>query len=64
MPYSHVVFTLPAAIADIAYQNKALIYDLLFKASAETLMTIAADPKQVRIGRRGAEADDARPWEV
>ena len=33
VPYYHVVFTLPAAIADIAYQNKAVIYDLLFKAS-------------------------------
>ena len=37
VPYYHVVFTLPAPIADIAYQNKAVIYDLLFKASAETL---------------------------
>jgi hypothetical protein len=51
-PYYHVVFTLPAAIADIAYQNKAVIYDLLFKASAETMLTIAADPKHLgaRIG--------------
>ena len=51
-PYYHVVFTLPAPIADIAYQNKAAIYDLLFKASAETLITIAADPKHLgaRIG--------------
>jgi hypothetical protein len=50
--YFHVVFTLPAGIADIAYQNKAVIYDLLFKASAETLTTIAADPKHLgaRIG--------------
>jgi Putative transposase len=47
-----VVFTLPAPIADIAYQNKAVVYDLLFKASAETLTTIAADPKHLgaRIG--------------
>lgn len=45
--YFHVVFTLPPAIADIAYQNKALIYDLLFKASAETMQTIAADPKHL-----------------
>ena len=37
VPYFHVVFTLPAAIADIAYQNKAAIYDILFKASAETM---------------------------
>src|SRR6266568_4330853 len=52
VPYFHVVFTLPAAIADIAYQNKAVIYDLLFKASAETLIAIAADPKHLgaRIG--------------
>ncbi len=45
--YFHVVFTLPAPIADIAYQNKAVIYDLLFKASAETMLTIAADPKHL-----------------
>jgi hypothetical protein len=52
VPYYHVVFTLPAAIADIAYQNKAVIYDLLFKAATETLITIAADPKHLgaRIG--------------
>jgi hypothetical protein len=52
VPYYHVVFTLPAAIADIGYQNKAVIYDILFKASAETLTTIAADPKHLgaRIG--------------
>ena len=52
VPYFHVVFTLPAAIADIAYQNKAVIYDLLFTASAETMLTIAADPKHLgaRIG--------------
>ena len=50
--YYHVVFTLPAAVADIAYQNKAVIYDLLFKASAQTLVTIAADPRHLgaRIG--------------
>ena len=52
VPYYHVVFTLPAAIGDIAYQNKAVIYDLLFKASAETLTTIAADLKHLgaRVG--------------
>ena len=52
VPYYHVVFTLPAQISDIAYQNKAVIYDLLFKASAETLITIAADPKHLgaRVG--------------
>jgi Putative transposase/Transposase zinc-binding domain len=52
VPYFHVVFSLPAQIADIAYHNKAAIYDILFKASAETLITIAADPKHLgaRIG--------------
>ena len=50
--YFHLVFTLPAPIADIAYQNKRLIYDLLFKAAAETTLTIAADAKHLgaRIG--------------
>jgi hypothetical protein len=47
VPYYHVVFTLPAEIADIAYQNKAVLYAILFKAAAETLMTIAADPKHL-----------------
>ena len=52
LPYFHVVFTLPPAIADIAYQNKAVVYDLLFRAAAETVLTIAADPKHLgaRIG--------------
>jgi Putative transposase/Transposase zinc-binding domain len=52
VPYFHVVFTLPAQIADIAYQNKAVIYDLLFKAAAETVLTIAADRKHLaaRVG--------------
>jgi hypothetical protein len=45
--YYHVVFTLPAPVSDIAYQNKAVIYNLLFKAAAETLLTIAADPKHL-----------------
>ena len=50
--YFHLVFTLPAEIAPIAYQNKAVVYDLLFRAAAETLLTIAADPKHLgaRIG--------------
>jgi hypothetical protein len=47
VPYFHIVFTLPAVIGDIAYQNKKAIYDLLFKASAETMLTIAADPKHL-----------------
>jgi len=52
VPYFHVVFTLPGPIADIAYQNKAVIYDLLFKAAAEATLTIAADSKHLgaRIG--------------
>jgi hypothetical protein len=50
--YFHLVFTLPAEIAPIAYQNKAMVYDLLFRAAAETLITIAADPQHLgaRIG--------------
>jgi hypothetical protein len=50
--YFHVVFTLPSEIADIAFHNKALMYDLLFKAASETMLTIAADPKHLgaRIG--------------
>src|SRR5499433_214923 len=50
--YFHLVFTLPAEIAPIAYQNKAVVYDLLLRAAAETLLTIAADPKHLgaRIG--------------
>ena len=50
--YYHVVFTLPAPISAIAYYNKAAIYALLFDVAAETLMTIAADPKHLgaRIG--------------
>ena len=50
--YFHVVFTLPAEVADIVFHNKALVYDLLFRAASETMMTIAADPKHLgaRIG--------------
>ena len=47
VPCFHAVFTLPAAIADIAYQNKAVIYDILFTTSAETMTTIAADPEHL-----------------
>jgi hypothetical protein len=52
VPYFHVVFTLPAAIGDLAWSNKAVVYDLLFKAAAETLLTLAADPQHLgaRIG--------------
>ena len=45
--YYHVVFTLPAPISDIAYYNKAVVYGLLFEIAAETLITIAADPKHL-----------------
>jgi hypothetical protein len=47
VPYFHVVFTLPAAIGATAYQNKATVYGLLFKAASEALLTIAADPKHL-----------------
>lgn len=50
IPYFHLVHTLPAPIADIAYHNKAVIYDILFRASAEATVMIAADPK--RLGAR------------
>jgi hypothetical protein len=60
VPYFHIVFTLPAAIGDIAYQNKAAIYGLLFKASAETLLTIAADPKH--LGARIAITSVLHTW--
>jgi hypothetical protein len=46
-PYFHVVFTLPEEIAAIAYQNKAVVYNMLFTATAETLRTISADPKHL-----------------
>jgi Putative transposase/Transposase zinc-binding domain len=47
VPYFHVVFTLPAAVAEIAFQNKATVYAVLFKAAAETLSTIAADRRHL-----------------
>ena len=52
VPYYHMVFTVPAPVADLAYQNKDVIYDILFRASAETMLTIAADAKHLgaRIG--------------
>ena len=50
--YFHVVFTLPAEVATIAFANKALVYDLLFQAASQTMLTIAADPRHLgaRIG--------------
>ena len=47
VPYYHVVFTLPHVLAPLALQNKALVYRLLFRAAAETLLQIAADPKHL-----------------
>jgi len=47
IPYFHVVFTLPEALRGIAYQNKGVVYDLMFKCVADTLLTIAADPKHL-----------------
>lgn len=50
--YFHVVFTLPNEVADIAFQNKAVVYDLLFRAAADTMLIIAVDPRHLgaRIG--------------
>ena len=48
--YFHVVFTLPAEIAAIAFQNKAVVYGILFKSAAETLRIIAADPRHLGAG--------------
>ncbi|KVO84247.1 transposase [Burkholderia ubonensis] len=47
VPYFHVVFTIPEQIASIAFQNKGVVYDILFQATAETLHTIAADPRHL-----------------
>jgi hypothetical protein len=47
VPYFHVVFTLPAQLAEIAFQNKAVVYDILMRTAAETLRIIAADPKHL-----------------
>ena len=58
--YFHVVFTLPAEVARIAYWNKKAVYGLLFKASAEAVMTIAADPK--RMGARVGMTSVLHTW--
>ncbi len=47
VPYFHVVFTVPHVIAEIALQNKAVVYGILFRATADTLRTIAADPRHL-----------------
>ena len=50
VPYFHVVFTVPAPVAEIAFHNKAVVYAILFRAAAETLVTVAANPR--RLGAR------------
>lgn len=60
MEYFHAVFTLPVEIAQIAYWNKRAVYGLLFKASAETVTTIAADPK--RMGARVGMTSVLHTW--
>jgi hypothetical protein len=60
VPYFHVVFTLPAEIADIAYHNKRVIYALLFQVSAEAMQTIAADPDH--LGARIAMTSVLHTW--
>jgi hypothetical protein len=63
VPYYHVVFTLPHLLAPLALQNKALVYALLFRAVAETLLQIAADPKRLgaKIGFMAVLHTWARP---
>jgi hypothetical protein len=55
--YFHVVFTLPTELADIAFRNKAVVYDLLFRAASETMLTIAAEPA----GRSARRWSTSRP---
>jgi predicted Zn-ribbon and HTH transcriptional regulator len=61
VPYFHVVFTLPPRIAAIAYHNKAVIYDLLFKASAETLLAPDPDPGSRRTRSDWVSKSPSRP---
>jgi len=58
--YYHVVFTLPSQIADLAFQNPAVVYNILFKAASKTLLTIAADPKH--LGARIALTSVLHTW--
>src|ERR1700674_5916013 len=62
--YFHVVFTVPQAIAEIAAQNKAVVYGILFRATADTLRTIAADPRHLgaAIGFFAVLQRGDRPW--
>src|SRR3546814_6028347 len=63
--YFHVVFTLPAEVAAIASHNKALVYDLLFKAAADTMPTIAADPKAFGANRNSVtEGTSGAVWVI
>lgn len=58
--YYHIVFTVPPAISDIAFQNPAVVYNILFKAASQTLLTIAADPKH--LGVRAALTAVLHTW--
>src|SRR5215467_2931459 len=66
VPYFHVVFTVPAPVAEIAFQNKERVYAILFHAAAETLRTIAADPKHLgaEIGLVAMLHTWARPFSI
>src|SRR5262252_6910341 len=66
VPYFHVVFTVPAPVAEIAFQNKETVYAILFHAAAETLRTIAADPKHLgaEIGLVAMLHTWARPFSI
>jgi len=48
--YFHVVFTLPAPIANLAFYNKEAVYEILFRTTAQTLLTVAADPERLGVG--------------
>jgi hypothetical protein len=63
VPYFHVVFTVPAEIEVIAFQNQTVMYDILFRAGSETLRTIAADPKHLHVlVPGGGIAPDGNSW--
>jgi Transposase zinc-binding domain len=66
VPYFHVVFTLPASVGEIAFQNKAVVYAILFRAAAETLATIAADPRHLgaKLGMTMVSTPGARPCSI
>jgi hypothetical protein len=58
------VFTLPAEVAEVALQNKAAVYDLLFKVAAETMLTIAADRKHLGVDDHAPEPLSDASWIV